>query len=169
MSINLTKNPEFTKEPQWDMFRGNNHSSITGHTIHKGGSVDLADYVGELLSRELWNDLINRMWITSLGIFEYDEPEWLLGYGPGRCDIRLDKDRKISSIRFYPHVNYPPAYTEDELVEAMVFALQYGDNNHLQSLYDMIQKRRNTPWVIYESIGDAIIGGSIVKQIAENS
>lgn len=89
--------------PRWELYRGNNHNVIPDHGIRRGGYISFTRHFGKPLTPELWIDLVSRLGVTNLRIYEPGMGEWCDGPFPGDCRIYLDEIGFVLEIKYCPH------------------------------------------------------------------
>jgi hypothetical protein len=167
MVIDLEKDKDFINNIDWDIFRGNNHHRIVNHFHQYGGGGSFRKHLDKPLSNALWQDLFERFLISGLCIYAYDEDQWLLGWGPKHCIIRLDKDNNVFDIEICPEcITFPPPIAYWDFANAVNEYFESKlEEEELINKTKIICEWMNRPLTIKEAFGYGIINENFLNNL----
>lgn len=58
----------------WERFKGNNHEYLPASRSRWGGSIDFGSHFGNPLSDRLWQDLVHRLMVCQMRIYDEEHP-----------------------------------------------------------------------------------------------
>lgn len=87
--------------PDWEHFMGNNHNCITNIDARWGGGLHVKEHLGKPLSNKLWMDLVGRLGVKWMRIYNIHDWQWADGPCRGSVHIYLDDDKNVVDFHLY--------------------------------------------------------------------